>query len=133
MTGPGSIEVEAVCAGFISGSLAHMPSQANESRVAYLVGKPTRFVAPPARGSLREEIRLAQSDSQPFYPLTIDLNRRCPLRVIAGDYTLRQIPRVDEHVGDDRPNVVLQGQEVVRDGEACRLPGLGHSVGGVND
>jgi hypothetical protein len=100
-----------------------LPSEVDESSVAHLLGKPVRVVTQPALGLLREEIRPAQSDSQLLYLPTIDLNRGCPFRAIAGDYAFRQIPRVHEHVGDDRPDVVLQGQEVVRDGEVRRLPG----------
>jgi hypothetical protein len=57
-----------------------MLSEANEGSLAHLLGEPVGVVAHPALGPLREEIRLAQPDSELLDPLAVDLNRRRRLR-----------------------------------------------------
>src|SRR5918998_3201327 len=108
-------------------------SEANEGNLAHLLREPRGVVPHPGRGVPGEQVRLPHPEAQRVQGLSVDLDGRGILRRVAGEDLGRQVPRVDEHVGHDGPDVLGNGPDVVRDRVAAGLPRLRHHVRHVDN
>src|SRR5215203_2184598 len=108
-------------------------SEANEDSLAHLPRQQSGVVPDTTVALGGEQFLLREAQVHLLQAFPIDYDRRGVLDLVTGEGTGRQVSRVDQNVGDDGTDVVLDRPHVVGDREGARLALLGHHVRDVDD